>query len=152
MIPLVTWNTTNHLLDYRMASQLHMYAPLPSFSTIHTNPKLSFSKLPWPRNNARRSYSPNPNALKVSAEKRDNLDNLQRVGNQQHSQFKTPAQQASSAAPTGVWERFPTTTRTVQQMIDTMNRFMDDPFGSSLWPPSLLQGDIGGYMGRGRMP
>ncbi|CAN1725391.1 hypothetical protein LINPERHAP1_LOCUS56 [Linum perenne] len=101
MIPLVTWNTTNHLLDYRMASQLHMYAPLPSFSTIHTNPKLSFSKLPWPRNNARRSYSPNPNALKVSAEKRDNLDNLQRVGNQQHSQFKTPAQQASSAAPTG---------------------------------------------------
>ncbi|CAN1153747.1 Small heat shock protein, chloroplastic [Linum perenne] len=135
-----------------MASQLHMYAPLPSFSTIHTNPKLSFSKLPWPRNNARRSYSPNPNALKVSAEKRDNLDNLQRVGNQQHSQFKTPAQQPSSAAPTGVWERFPTTTRTVQQMIDTMNRFMDDPFGSSLWPPSLLQGDIGGYMGRGRMP
>ncbi|CAN1153741.1 Small heat shock protein, chloroplastic [Linum perenne] len=29
-------------------------------------------------------------------------------------------------------------------MIDTMNRFMDDPF--------VLQGDIGGYMGRGRMP
>ncbi|CAN0925226.1 Heat shock protein 21, chloroplastic [Linum grandiflorum] len=137
--------------NYIMASQLHIYTPFPSLPATKRISKLSCSKFPCSQKNGRRA---SPKAVKVFAEKRDNLDNLQRVGNQQQqhqqqSQIKTAQQPASTGV---MWDRFPTTTRTVQQMIDTMNRIMDDPFGSSLWPAvSPVQGGDGGY-GRGRMP
>ncbi|CAL1391573.1 unnamed protein product [Linum trigynum] len=129
-----------------MASQLHIYTPFTTFSPERIN-KLFFPRLSWPGNNNGRGAA--RNAVKVMAEKRDNLDSLQRVGNQQQSQ---PKKMQQVAAPTGMWDGFPAA-RTMQQMIDTMNRIMDDPFSysSGLWPTAIspVQGD--GY-GRGRTP
>lgn len=53
----------------------------------------------------------------------------------------------------GLWDRFPTA-RTVQQMMETMERMMDDPFaysGQSGGWASPLSNETGGYS-RGRTP
>ncbi|CAL5381699.1 unnamed protein product [Camellia sinensis] len=50
----------------------------------------------------------------------------------------------------GLWDRFPTA-RTVQQMMETMERMMKDPFVyTSEWPSPTLT-ETGGYS-RGRTP
>lgn len=54
----------------------------------------------------------------------------------------------------GLWDRFPTA-RTVQEMMDTMERMMEDPFAFSTleWPSSPLPSEgVGGYRRRGRAP
>lgn len=51
----------------------------------------------------------------------------------------------------GLWDRFPTA-RTVQQMMETMERIMDDPFAySGAWPSPPFSSDGAGYS-RGRTP
>ncbi|KAF3431122.1 hypothetical protein FNV43_RR25852 [Rhamnella rubrinervis] len=56
----------------------------------------------------------------------------------------------SSNNLTGLWDRFPTA-KTVQQMMDTMERVMEDPFTySGVWP-SQSPSETGGYS-RGRTP
>ncbi|KAK4399654.1 Small heat shock protein, chloroplastic [Sesamum angolense] len=81
----------------------------------------------------------------VAAEGRDNLDHLQRPTKQQ------PRKRSAPAAPTGLWDRFPTA-RTVQQMMETMERMMEDPFAySGGWPSPLPPADSVGYS-RGRTP
>ncbi|CAL9100021.1 unnamed protein product [Musa textilis] len=58
----------------------------------------------------------------------------------------------SSSAPLGMWDRFPTA-RTVQQMMETMERIMDDPRGYSVTSsPSLGGEEYGGSYRRGRTP
>ncbi|KAF8369614.1 hypothetical protein HHK36_032361 [Tetracentron sinense] len=83
----------------------------------------------------------------VGEERRDNLDELQRVRKQLPQQKQRVSQ---VAAPIGLWDRFPTA-RTVQQMMETMDRMMEDPYAySSSWP-SASQGEGSAY-GRGRTP
>ncbi|GKV43502.1 hypothetical protein SLEP1_g50789 [Rubroshorea leprosula] len=50
----------------------------------------------------------------------------------------------------GLWDRFPTA-RTVQQMMETMDRIVEDPFAYSGTWPSPLPSDTSGYS-RGRTP
>lgn len=54
----------------------------------------------------------------------------------------------------GLRDRFPTA-RTVQEMMETMERMMEDPFAFSTleWPSSPLPSEgVGGYRRRGRAP
>lgn len=52
----------------------------------------------------------------------------------------------------GLWDRFPTA-RTVQQMMETMERIMDDPIAySGAWPSLSFSGDAAAGYGRGRTP
>ncbi|CAN6470316.1 unnamed protein product [Victoria cruziana] len=70
------------------------------------------------------------------AESRDGLDHLQR-GSKQHQRHHQPLS-------LGLWDRFPAA-KTVQQMVEAMDRMTDDPFGYS---PSFRDD---GYR-RGRTP
>ncbi|KAK9119956.1 hypothetical protein Scep_018049 [Stephania cephalantha] len=81
---------------------------------------------------------------------RDNLDDLQRVSKAQAP--KKGAATQPQVAPIGLWDRFPTA-RTVQQMMETMERIMEDPSAySSTWPSAAMpREDYGGYR-RGRTP
>ncbi|GAU16684.1 hypothetical protein TSUD_326340 [Trifolium subterraneum] len=54
----------------------------------------------------------------------------------------------------GLWDRFPTA-KTVHEMMETMERMMEDPFAMSTieWPSSPLPSEgAGGYQRRGRTP
>jgi HSP20 family protein len=54
----------------------------------------------------------------------------------------------------GLWDRFPTA-KTVHEMMETMERMMEDPFAMSTieWPSSPLPSEgAGGYRRRGRTP
>ncbi|GAB2214336.1 hypothetical protein Droror1_Dr00018679 [Drosera rotundifolia] len=74
---------------------------------------------------------------------RDNL--LQRtVGSSKPQQ-----QRQRQVAPIGLWDRFPTA-RTVQQMMDTMERVMDDPFAFGVTVPD--DSASSGRYARGRTP
>ncbi|OVA20500.1 Alpha crystallin/Hsp20 domain [Macleaya cordata] len=87
----------------------------------------------------------------AGGERRDNLDHSQKAGKTQSTQQTKRAAQV--APPIGLWDRFPTA-RTVQQMMETMERMMDDPLAySSTWPSTLPRenGNGGGYR-RGRTP
>ncbi|XP_030459688.1 small heat shock protein, chloroplastic-like [Syzygium oleosum] len=85
---------------------------------------------------------------------RDSLDHLQRATNgmrrpQSHVQAQ-PQRRTAPVAPIGLWDRFPTA-RTVQQMMETMERMMEDPFDySGTWPSPLASGGDG--YSRGRTP
>lgn len=74
----------------------------------------------------------------MAVDRRGNLDHLQRPGNRRRD------------APSGSWDRFPSA-RTIQQMMDTMERIVEDPLAfTTTWPsPNPNNGD--GYM-RGRTP
>ncbi|KAH7577250.1 hypothetical protein JRO89_XS01G0227700 [Xanthoceras sorbifolium] len=103
------------------------------------------------------SYSKTPvlrtgrvcNAVKAVSEKRDSLDHLQRASHYQPQQKK----KAAPVSSPGTWERFPSA-RTVQQMMETMDRIMEDPFAYSGNWPSLPERVRDGYNGynRGRTP
>lgn len=110
-----------------------------------------------------------------AGETRDNLDHLQRVTKQPPpkkrtaptppigNQFKPPTKKINKifilsdfhklnqifyfyCFVAGLWDRFPTA-RTVQQMMETMERITDDPFDySGEWPSPA------GTFGRGRTP
>ncbi|KDP26735.1 hypothetical protein JCGZ_17893 [Jatropha curcas] len=87
-----------------------------------------------------------------AAENRDNLDHLQKATKQQHHQQPQTKKRTAPVAPVGLWDRFPTA-RTVQQMMETMERMMEDPFAyTGTWPsepPSPVERS--GYS-RGRTP
>ncbi|XP_038893285.1 small heat shock protein, chloroplastic-like [Benincasa hispida] len=79
---------------------------------------------------------------------KDNLDHLQRAVGKEHQTSQPPKKRV---APVGLWDRFPTA-RTVQQMMETMERIMDDPFAySGAWPSPPFTSDGAGYS-RGRTP
>uniref|UniRef100_A0A2P2J971 SHSP domain-containing protein n=2 Tax=Rhizophora mucronata TaxID=61149 RepID=A0A2P2J971_RHIMU len=91
----------------------------------------------------------NKGIVTIRAEGKDNIDYLQKATklNLQPQAKK----RAAPGAPIGLWDRFPTA-RTVQQMMETMERMMEDPFAYSGggWPsPSAVEGS--GYS-RGRTP
>uniref|UniRef100_A0A2N9I8R2 SHSP domain-containing protein n=1 Tax=Fagus sylvatica TaxID=28930 RepID=A0A2N9I8R2_FAGSY len=85
----------------------------------------------------------------MAGETKDNLDHLNRVSKPQQP---NPKKRVAPVAPLGLWDRFPTAW-TVQQMMETMERMMEDPFaysGTGGWPSSLPS-EGGGYS-RGRTP
>ncbi|KAJ7957635.1 Small heat shock protein [Quillaja saponaria] len=89
------------------------------------------------------------NGIKAMAgDNRDNLDHLQRVTKHQ----SPPKKRTAPVAPIGLWDRFPTA-RTVQQMMETMERMVEDPFAYSSggWSSSQMPSEEGGYR-RGRTP
>lgn len=74
----------------------------------------------------------------AAADRRENLDHLQKAGVKRR---ETPS------VPIGLWDRFPTA-RTVQQMMDTMERMIEEPLAFTTSPPPQTNG---GYA-RGRTP
>ncbi|KAH6801891.1 hypothetical protein C2S51_033337 [Perilla frutescens var. frutescens] len=81
---------------------------------------------------------------------RENLDHLQRQNKQQQQQQQAK-KRAAPVATIGLWDRFPTA-RTVQQMMETMDRMMEEPLAySGGWPSPSPATDTGSY-GRGRTP
>ncbi|KAA3463403.1 small heat shock protein, chloroplastic-like [Gossypium australe] len=88
-------------------------------------------------------------AMAAAGEGRDNLDHLQRVTEQDRSS-QYNRKRVGPVAPVGLWDRFPTA-RTVQQMMETMERIMEDPFAYSGTWPSPLPTETDGYS-RGRAP
>ncbi|KAK4846830.1 hypothetical protein QYF36_022366 [Acer negundo] len=118
-----------------MASQVCIYTPCASERVARFS---SYKKTPLLR------------TVKAVAEKRDNLDHLKRAAIQYQPQQKKNAAQVSSP---GTWERFPSA-RTVQQMMETMEGIMEDPFAyTSNWP-SVPERPRDGYnrYNRGRTP
>ncbi|RZC70052.1 hypothetical protein C5167_033188 [Papaver somniferum] len=81
----------------------------------------------------------------TGGERQGNLDHLQKESKPQTAQPKRIAQ---VTAPIGLWDRYPT----VQQMMDTMERIMEDPLSYSSAP--LQRGNEGenGYKLRFDMP
>ncbi|XVE85228.1 hypothetical protein DITRI_Ditri17bG0074700 [Diplodiscus trichospermus] len=110
-----------------------------SFPLYSSNKASNFCYLPFSCKNSIRA---------MAGESRDNLDHLRRAGKQHHSQPNK--KRVGPVAPIGLWDRFPTA-RTVQQMMETMERMMEDPFAYSGTWPSPLPSDNGGYS-RGRTP
>lgn len=89
----------------------------------------------------------------MTGEAREKLDHVSRSNNIKHHQSQ-PKKRVFPAAPIGLWDRFPTT-RTVQEMMETMESMMEDPFAMSTieWPSSPLPIEgVGGYRRRGRTP
>ncbi|KAK6922334.1 Alpha crystallin/Hsp20 domain [Dillenia turbinata] len=87
----------------------------------------------------------------MKGEGRDNLDHLQMTSKHHHQiPSPPPKQRMAPVAPIGLWDRFPTA-RTVQQMLETMDRLMEDPFAYGGSWPSPLPAEAGG-LGRGRTP
>ncbi|XP_050119747.1 small heat shock protein, chloroplastic-like [Malus sylvestris] len=90
------------------------------------------------------------NSLKAMAgDARDNLDHMQRATKLQQQQAQ-PRKRAAPAPPIGLWDRFPTA-KTVQQMMETMEGLMDDPFAYSGGYRTPVPSETGGYS-RGRAP
>ncbi|GMJ03672.1 hypothetical protein HRI_004036400 [Hibiscus trionum] len=88
-------------------------------------------------------------AMAAAGQNRENLDHLQRVSKQDRSS-QSNRKRVGPVAPVGLWDRFPTA-RTVQQMMETMERIMEDPFVYSGSWPSPLPTETGTYS-RGRTP
>ncbi|GAB2280570.1 hypothetical protein Dimus_015197 [Dionaea muscipula] len=98
-------------------------------------------------------------SMASSSDRKDNLDHLQRTGGagasgakpQQLQYSPQSSRRAGQVAPIGLWDRFPTA-RTVQQMMETMERMMEDPLAfSSSRPAAASSNETGGYV-RGRTP
>ncbi|CAJ1853092.1 unnamed protein product [Sphenostylis stenocarpa] len=82
---------------------------------------------------------------------REKLDHIPKSNKHHHP---LPKKKVAPTAPVGLWDRFPTA-RTVQEMMETMERMMEDPFAFSTleWPSSPLPSEgVGGYRRRGRAP
>ncbi|XP_057949451.1 small heat shock protein, chloroplastic-like [Malania oleifera] len=120
-------------------------------TSVTSHPLCSRFSLPFKLNPIRRgSCDKNGSIRAMGVEQgRDDLDHLQRPSKQQSQ----PKRRVAQVAPVGLWDRFPTA-RTVQQMMETMERMMDDPFaygGGWASPASAAATEGGGY-GRGRTP
>ncbi|XP_059447851.1 small heat shock protein, chloroplastic [Corylus avellana] len=128
-------------------SNLCLSLPLPCGRTSNSSKPLC-STLPHSFKPIGRGLSQNSiRAAMAAGENRDNLDYLQRPSNHQQS---IPKKRVNPVAPIGLWDRFPTA-RTVQQMMDTMDRMMEDPFAYSGGWPWPLPSEGAGY-GKGRTP
>lgn len=84
----------------------------------------------------------------MAGETKDNLDHLQRANSK--LQQPNPKNRVAPVAPIGLWDRFPSA-RTVQQMMETMERMMEDPFAYSSGWASPVPSEGRGYS-RGRTP
>ncbi|KAK9225578.1 hypothetical protein WN943_010620 [Citrus x changshan-huyou] len=68
--------------------------------------------------------------IKAVADNRGSLDHLQRLSLNQSQ----PKKRAAPVSSPGIWDSFPAA-RTVQQMMETMERIMEDPFAYGVtWP------------------
>ncbi|KAI3733408.1 hypothetical protein L6452_12851 [Arctium lappa] len=94
---------------------------LPLFTQRITTPKSNPSSLILIPN----THKKNPNFTTIKSQAAANGDHLQRasIKNQQKQPIK---KRLTQSPPIGLWDRFPTA-RTVQQMMDTMERLMEDP-------------------------
>ncbi|KAH1226844.1 Small heat shock protein, chloroplastic [Glycine max] len=84
---------------------------------------------------------------------REKLEHVHVPKHNKHHQ-PLPKNKVAPTPPVGLWDRFPTA-RTVQEMMETMERMMEDPFAFSTleWPSSPLPSEgVGGYRRRGRAP
>lgn len=114
-------------------SRFSIFQPFP-FSV--NNPKFSYYSVVIP------SRGCNTKVKAMSVDERHNLENLQRQNKHQSQQ---PRKRSPQMAPVGLWDRFPTA-RTVQQMMDTMDRIMEDPFAlNGNW---VAEEDVGYRRGR----
>lgn len=79
----------------------------------------------------------------LAVDERHNLDHLKR-----QSKPPQPTKRTPQMAPVGLWDRFPTA-RTVQQMMDTMDRVMEDPLAfNGGWVAGPSSEDVGYRRGR----
>ncbi|XWS63784.1 hypothetical protein CRYUN_Cryun06bG0131400 [Craigia yunnanensis] len=111
-----------------------------SFPLYSSNKASNFCHLPFlklPQNlTQNRCFSCKNNIKAMAGESRDNLDHLQRANRHHHSQPNK--KRVGPVAPIGLWDKFPKA-RTVQQMMEKMERMMEDPFAySGTWPSPLL--------------
>ncbi|XP_020215873.1 small heat shock protein, chloroplastic isoform X2 [Cajanus cajan] len=84
----------------------------------------------------------------------DAREKVEHVPRHHHNHHPLPKKKLPPTAPIGLWDKFPTA-RTVQEMMETMERMMEDPFALSTleWPSSPLPSEgVGGYKRRGRAP
>nr|XP_043613367.1 small heat shock protein, chloroplastic-like [Erigeron canadensis] len=122
----------------------------PLFSQTIITPKSNLSSLVLIPNKHNRKQN---TIIKAEA---GNGDQLQRTNLKTQQQQKQPIKKRlTQAPPIGLWDRFPTA-RTVQQMMDTMERLMDDPLSYNnainnigTWGP---QGEGTSSYSRGRTP
>lgn len=84
--------------------------------------------------------------IKAVADNRGSLDHLQRSSLNQSQ----PKKRAAPVSSPGIWDSFPAA-RTVQQMMETMERIMEDPFAYGVTWPSQQERVRSGYR-RGRTP
>ncbi|CAH9108469.1 unnamed protein product [Cuscuta europaea] len=84
----------------------------------------------------------------MAVDGRDGIDQVQ----QRSMKTQPPRRSVQAVAPIGLWDRFPTA-KTVQQMMDTMDRLIEDPMAfNGRWSSSSpVPHENGGY-GRGRTP
>ncbi|KAG0483298.1 hypothetical protein HPP92_011382 [Vanilla planifolia] len=96
---------------------------------------------------------PRPLILRtIRAARSDSLDHLQRSRKQTAQPPPSSAQlNRRRVEPWGLWDQFPAA-RTVQQMIDTMERIIEDPFISEREAASAASGGFNGYRRGGRTP
>ncbi|GLU21779.1 hypothetical protein SLE2022_378950 [Rubroshorea leprosula] len=127
-------------------SNLSISVPLPSSNPI-SHQKLLVFRFPQQLKQSNQCSFNNGAIKAMAGETRDNLDHLQRTPSKPLPQ---PRKKVGSVAPIGLWDRFPTA-RTVQQMMETMDRIVEDPFAYSGTWPSPLPSDTSGYS-RGRTP
>ncbi|KAM6562422.1 hypothetical protein CsatB_022420 [Cannabis sativa] len=114
-------------------SNISLFLPLPSSRRVSYSPKLQ--SFPVVKARAAGDY-------------RDNLDHLQRAPTTK--QHTPPKKRVTPTAPVGLWDRFPTA-RTVQQMMETMDRIMEDPLEYSNGWSSTVPSEANPYK-RGRTP
>ncbi|KAL2332700.1 hypothetical protein Fmac_013913 [Flemingia macrophylla] len=99
--------------------------------------------------------STRPKQLKpVRAMMGDAREKIEHVPRHHNNHHPLPKKKLAPTTPIGLWDRFPTA-RTVQEMMETMERMMEDPFAMSTleWPSSPLPSEgVGGYRRRGRAP
>ncbi|GMH01529.1 hypothetical protein Nepgr_003368 [Nepenthes gracilis] len=131
----------------------HSVCNLSSSLTLYPSDRIKLSSSVYERfPHFHGSFRPNGRCCRIksmAAERVDNLDHLQRASGvkPQQPQIK---RRTGQVAPIGLWDRFPTA-RTVQQMMDTMERMIEDPLVFNGAWPSRLTNETGGYA-RGRTP
>ncbi|KAL6969330.1 hypothetical protein U1Q18_029047 [Sarracenia purpurea var. burkii] len=133
---------SNFTISHRISSQ----------KSSNPSPKPLCSKFPTLLNPTGSTSHGNRNKSirAVAGDDRDSLDHLQRTSK---NQPQPPKKRVAQVAPIGLWDRFPTA-KTLQQMMETMDRVMEDPFayGGGRWSSSPLPGENGGGYSRGRVP
>ncbi|ESW35711.1 hypothetical protein PHAVU_001G258200 [Phaseolus vulgaris] len=90
--------------------------------------------------------------MMVMGDAREKLEHIPKPN--KHHHHPLPKNKLPPAPPIGLWDRFPTA-RTMQEMMETMERMMEDPFAFSTleWPSSPLPSEgVGGYRRKGRAP
>ncbi|CAI0425769.1 unnamed protein product [Linum tenue] len=157
--------TTALLPPLRLLEHLFLYKKLPTLAqSFHLCDKMSQVlsnlglSLPSPSKSSCNSLVnlKNSGSFSIKAmapDGRDNLDHLQRVNRNNKQQQQSRRKVSPPSAPVGLWDRFPTA-KTVQQMMDTMERLVEeDPLLLAYSPPpQLSMEDLRGGYSRGRTP